>query len=179
MAASKALCVAVVLLIAVVVGAAAAAPAGSAVRRVTQLRSLDSKVFFAINAVRRAHGLVPLRKSAALHASARQHSREMGRDGYFAHSSADGTDCWTRIKHYYRSRGYTHWSAGENLLWATPSLSASRAVRVWLGSSGHRRNLLNPAFRSLGVAAVHVTDAGGVYGHRAVTIITTDFGARD
>jgi uncharacterized protein YkwD len=178
MVASKALRLAVALLAVLVVGTAVAPPAGSAVQRETQLRSLDSKVISAINAFRRAHGLVPLRKSAALHASARQHSVEMGADGYFAHSSADGTECSKRIEGFYRSRGYAYWSVGENLLWSTPSISASRALRFWIASPGHVANLLNPHFRSLGVASVHVTDASGVYAGHPVTIITTDFGVR-
>jgi uncharacterized protein YkwD len=36
---------------------------------------------------------------------------------------------------------------------------AEEAVRSWMASSGHRRNILNPSFRYLGVGAAHFTKA--------------------
>ena len=59
----------------------------------------------AVNSFRVAHGLAALRESAALDRSARQHSLEMGRVGYFATSSADGTAFWKRIRRYYSAQG--------------------------------------------------------------------------
>ena len=79
-----------------------------------------------MNRFRVAHGLVPLRESAALDRSARQHSLEMGRLGYFDHSSADGTVFWRRIRRYYTAKDYSYWAVGENLVWRAPSLSAGR-----------------------------------------------------
>jgi uncharacterized protein YkwD len=49
---------------------------------------------------------------------------------------------------------------------------------MWLASPEHRANLRNKTWRDLGVSAVYVPDAGGVYGGNTVTIITTDFGVR-
>jgi uncharacterized protein YkwD len=174
---SKALLVAAVLLVAVVLGATAS-PARSSARHETQLRSLNRQIAAAINAYRQTYGLKPLRISAQLDAAARQHSEEMGTDGYFDHPSADGTQFWKRIENYYPSANYSYWTVGENLLWASPSVGAVAALKMWVASPEHRENLRNKDWRDLGVSAVHVVDAGGVYGGRTVTIITTDFGAR-
>jgi uncharacterized protein YkwD len=169
------LAVAVALLVATGFLAASALATG---RSEKSLPTLSREVLAAVNTFRAAHGLVPLRESPALDRSARQHSLEMGRLGYFAHSSADGTVFWQRIQRYFRSRGYSRWSVGENLLWAAPNVSAGRAMQMWSRSPEHRRNLLTPQWRQIGVSAVHVVRAPGVFHGLRVTIITTDFGVR-
>jgi uncharacterized protein YkwD len=142
------------------------------------LHTLNRQVLAAVNKFRAAHGLVRLRASPALDRSARQHSLEMGRLGYFAHPSANGTAYWRRIGHFYRVRNYSYWSVGENLVWSAPTLTAGRAMQLWIASPEHLRNLLSPQWRQLGVSAVHVLRAPGVFGGQPVTIITTDFGVR-
>lgn len=142
------------------------------------LPTLNHQVLAAVNHFRAAHGLVPLRESAGLDSSARQHSLEMGRDGYFAHPSADGTSFWRRIRRYYGAGNFRYWSVGENLLWRSPGVSAGRALKLWIASPEHLRNLLSPQWRQLGVSAVRVAHAPGVFHGLPVTIITTDFGVR-
>jgi len=168
----------VVLSVAVGGTASAARSPRHAARSERQLRSLNHQVAAAINTFRLAHGLTPLRVSRALNASARQHSLEMGSVGYFDHPSANGTAFWKRIQQYYTSSGYSYWTVGENLLWSSPSISASDALRLWINSPEHLANLKNADYQDLGVSSVHVIHAGGVYGGNTVTIITTDFGAR-
>jgi uncharacterized protein YkwD len=155
-----------------------AASAFGTSRSETSLRTLNHQVLTAVNRLRVAHGLVPLRESPALDRSARQHSLEMGRVGYFAHTSADGTAFWRRIRRFYGSTGNGYWAVGENLLWAAPSVSAGRAMKMWIGSPEHLRNLLTAQWRQIGISAVHVVRAPGVFHGLAVTIITTDFGVR-
>ena len=155
-----------------------AASALATSRSERSLQTLNRQVLAAVNTFRTAHGLAPLRDSAALDRSARQHSREMGKVGYFSHSSADGTSFWRRIQHYYRSGSYAHWSVGENLLWASPNVSAGHAMTMWIASPEHLRNLLTPRWRQIGISAVHVVRAPGVFHRLSVTIITTDFGVR-
>ena len=174
---SKAFLVAVVVLVAVVLGTTASAARLDA-KKETQLRSLNHQVATAINGFRRAHHLPSFHISPRLGSSARQHSVEMGADGYFDHPSADGTPYWQRIQSFYPSAHYTYWTVGENLLFATPNISASDALKMWIQSPEHLANLENKNYRDLGVSSVHVVDAGGVYGGSTVTIITTDFGAR-
>jgi uncharacterized protein YkwD len=47
-----------------------------------------------------------------------------------------------------------------------------------LASPTHRENLLAPAWREIGLGAVHAIGAGGVYNGLDATILTADFGVR-
>ena len=168
-------------LIAVAALAATALLADSALatsRSERSLGTLNHQVLAAVNRFRIAHGLVALRESAGLDRSAHQHSLEMGRLGYFAHSSADGTVFWKRIRRYYPAGGRSYWSVGENLVWAAPDLAADRAMTLWLNSPRHRENLLTARWREIGISAVHVAAAPGTFRGLDVTIVTTDFGVR-
>jgi uncharacterized protein YkwD len=168
----------VVALFLVILAGALVGSATATTSKETSLRTLNHQVLVAVNKFRVAHHLVPLRLSRGLNASARQHSLEMGADGYFAHHSADGTAFWKRIQHYFPSRGYSYWSVGENLLWSSPDVSATVAMKRWIASPEHLKNLLTPEWRRIGISAVHVDNAPGVYHGLPVTIITTDFGVR-
>lgn len=152
--------------------------ASGATRGETNLGSLDRQVLTAINRYRELHHLHPLRLSAELDRSAGEHSDEMGADGYFAHDSDDGAAFWRRIEQYYPSRDDRYWSVGENLLWSSPSTDPQAALQLWMNSPEHRRNILTPRWRQIGVSAVHLASAGGTYNGLPVTIITTDFGVR-
>ena len=165
-------------LAALVVAALLADSALATSRSERNLTTLNHQVLVVVNRFRAAHGLVALRESGALDRSARQHSLEMGRAGYFAHSSVDGTVFWRRIRHYYSARGHSYWSVGENLLWESPSVGAAGAMKLWIASPPHLKNLLAPQWRQLGISAVRVVRAPGVFKGRTVTVITTDFGVR-
>jgi uncharacterized protein YkwD len=154
--------------------AAVAAPA----RPGRALSPLESGVLADINAFRRAHHLPALRVNAKLDAAARAHTVQMAEDGYFAHESADGSSFWLRIQSFYASGPWGYWSVGENLLWSSPSVSPRKALEMWLGSPEHRANLMNPRWREIGISAVHVAAAPGIFKGLDVTIVTTDFGVR-
>lgn len=166
------------VLAALSVGAGGVAAAGTPARTVAAANQLEGLVLVDLNKVRRAHGLKPLRRSSPLAAAADLHSRAMGAHGFFKHESRDGSAFWKRVKRFYGSRGYRSWSVGENLLWSTPGLDARRAVELWMSSPGHRKNILTARWREIGLSAVNVAGARGVYGGRDVVIITTDFGVR-
>jgi uncharacterized protein YkwD len=159
-------------------GGIAVGSAQATSRTETSLHALNQQLLAAINTFRAGHHLAPLRESRPLDRSAGAHSLEMGKDGYFGHSSADGTAFWRRIAQYYRSGNYSYWSVGENLLWASPSVGAKRALALWIASPEHLRNLLAVRWREIGVSAVHVSGASGVFNGHDVTIVTTDFGVR-
>ena len=157
--------------------AATAAPAAPS-RPVVALSSLEQGVLTDINAFRASHGLAPLKLSASLTAAARSHSVQMETDGYFAHNSFDGTAFWKRIQAFYPSSHFGYWSVGENLLWSAPDVDAQKALTMWENSPEHRKNMLDPHWREIGVSAVHSSSAPGVYSGQSVTIVTTDFGVR-
>jgi len=142
------------------------------------LSHLERGVLADINAYRERNHLRPLRLSASLTAAARQHSDEMASDGYFDHASVNGAAFWTRIERYYAPTSRRYWSVGENLLWESPAVSASHALQLWIASPEHKKNLLTPDWREIGISAVHIDHAPGAYHGLDVTIVTTDFGVR-
>jgi len=164
----------VALLGALAAPAAHSSKAGSHVA----LSSLESGVLAELNQIRVQHGLQPVKISARLTASAAQHSKEMGADGYFEHNSNDGTAFWKRIGHWYGSNGFGYWSVGENLLWSSPQVDPAGAMQLWMNSPEHRANILNARWREIGISAMHFASAPGTYKGLEVTIITTDFGIR-
>ena len=174
--------VAIVASLVVVLGLACcaiAAPAtGTSAEPPTVVRPLQRSVIKQLNAVRRQHGLLPLRVAVGLAAAAREHSLEMARLGYFSHSSAGGESFARRIARFYRMGKRRHWAAGENLYWSSGEPDASVAVEAWLQSPEHRAVLLRRDWRELGVGAVFVSAGPGIYGGAPVTIVTADFGAR-
>jgi uncharacterized protein YkwD len=142
------------------------------------VRPLQRSIMTELNTVRREHGLLPLRFAAGLASAARQHSLEMARLGYFAHSSASGESFGRRIARFYPMGKRHHWIVGENLYWCSGEPDAFAVVEAWLQSPEHRAILLSRGWWEFGIAAVSVRTGAGVYGGRDVTVVTADFGAR-
>jgi uncharacterized protein YkwD len=143
-----------------------------------RLQPLDDGILREINAVRAEHGLRPVIISRDLDRAALSHSRSMLQAGYFAHETIDGLSFASRIKRFYASSGFAFWSAGENLLYNSATPSPAEAVEAWLASPPHRRNVLDPTWREVGIASLRAESAGGMYAGAAATVITMDFGVR-
>jgi uncharacterized protein YkwD len=119
-----------------------------------------------MNEARMAHGLRPLHADRRLEHAAREHSSKMLRTGILFHGAFDA-----RI----RSVGVRAPRVGENLAWGAGRLSRARTVvRMWLASPGHRRNLLDPGYRLVGVGALR----GSFSGYDSALMITTDFAGK-
>ena len=157
-----------------------AAPAGASTdnREIASRAALGRGIVGEINALRAQHGLPRLVVSKSLATAARKHSLEMARTGFFAHESPSRGSFGERVKRDYSTAGYRSWRAGENLLWASPDIDARKAVEMWLDSPGHRKILLTPAWREIGLSAVHTASAPRVFEGLEVTIVTADFGVR-
>jgi uncharacterized protein YkwD len=153
-------------------------PATVSVRQTSEARDLQAQVLVAINNLRREKGLSELRLNSALSRAALGHSLSMAKHGFFSHSGWNGSPFWQRIKPTYRPHPNSHWSIGENLVWASPGLSADHTIEMWLASLPHRKNLLAPAWREVGLGAVRALSAPGVYEGLDVSILTADFGVR-
>jgi uncharacterized protein YkwD len=166
---------ALLCVVAVATTAATAAPTAARATRVTQL---ETDVLARLNTVRRDHGLVPLKLSPTLSKAAEAHSLQMGTDGYFAHESADGSVFWKRLERFYPARGWSYWAVGENLLWSSPDVDGPEALKLWMGSPEHKKNILTAKWREIGISAVKIPAAPGTYNGLDVTIVTTDFGVR-
>ena len=152
--------------------------AANAETRLVALRPLERSLLIEMNALRRQHGLVPLRLSRGLAVAARRHSSEMASRGYFDHNSANGEEFSRRIARPYAMGSRRYWSVGENLLWSSTELNAAAALDLWLKSREHRAIMLKANWRDVGVGAIYASSAPGVYGDRDATIVTADFGLR-
>jgi len=164
----------VVLLVAAVLPVPAIA-GGAATRRNARL---EQGVAAQLNTFRAAHGLPTLQTSPELKVAAQAHSFELADKGYFSHASGDGGPFWERVKRFYPVGGSHFWSVGENLYWSSEGHSASFVIHRWFTSPEHRRVLERTKWREMGVSAIWVQRAPGVYGGRDVVIVTVDFGVR-
>jgi uncharacterized protein YkwD len=115
---------------------------------------LERAIFDLTNEVRRAHGVAPLSWSDALGDAARYHAADMANHGYFSHDSyALGADGELEFSMSAQQRARAFGVSGgmaENIAYNRTE-DASRVVQQWLESEGHRRNLLDPELRTLGV----------------------------
>jgi uncharacterized protein YkwD len=159
---------------------ASAADCGPVNTQVTGLSQgqMESSIGCLINDERAGYGLQPVTPNADLRQAALSHSNEMVDEGYFEHTSPAGLTFIDRIDATGYMRDARSWVVGENLVWGTGPLSTPQSlVTSWMNSPPHRENLLRPAFREIGIAAVAGTpvsrnDLTGVtvsseYGDRA------------
>lgn len=105
-----------------------------------------------LNRQRRRHDLRALRANPALRSVATRFARQMVLQRFFEHTSPIGTTFVQRIERTAYLANADGWSLGENLAWGSGSLATPRSiVRSWMRSPGHRRNILDPAFREIGI----------------------------
>jgi uncharacterized protein YkwD len=109
-----------------------------------RLTSIEAAVVRLVNAERRKAGCRTLRIDSRLVRSAQKHSAEMAAKNYFDHSSPNGASPWDRME----AVGYTNGGA-ENI--ARGYQTAEEAVRGWMGSRGHKGNILNCQLVATGV----------------------------
>jgi uncharacterized protein YkwD len=127
-------------LLVVALVALAAAPARAA------YPSTEAAVRKCANDARRAHGLRPLARTAALDRAARLHARNMARYRFFDHRDPFGRGPAERVALF--DPGHRLVAVGENIAFGYPSAAA--ACRGWLGSPGHRRNILDGRYARIG-----------------------------
>lgn len=104
-----------------------------------------------VNRTRDGRGLGTLRADAALNRAARDHAEELAARRTLDHTS---TNPARRTMAMRIDAAGGAWSrAAENLANVSGPASevATRTVRMWLRSEGHRRNLLEPAYTHTGV----------------------------
>jgi uncharacterized protein YkwD len=113
------------------------------------------------NEERRSRGLAPLRPSPALASLARKHSSHMCSSGTLAHDSESFPAGWRTFAQ--RMDRVRVGSAAENVayhsLLKTPEQWAKAVTNVWMKSPNHRKNMLNPTFRYMGVGIVRCKNA--------------------
>jgi uncharacterized protein YkwD len=97
-----------------------------------------------VNAVRRRAGLAPLVANPLLDRVAQKHAEDMLARSYFGHRTPEGMGPSERAL----AAGYPS-GIGENLV--EQRFSVEEALEAWLSSPGHRRNILDPGCRDMGL----------------------------
>jgi uncharacterized protein YkwD len=109
------------------------------------LEKIRAEMLARVNAARKRAGAPPLRSNADLDQAAQRHAQDMLARDYFAHESPEGKTVRDRA----RAVGYDWRRIGENI--AKGQFSVDEVMETWMNSPGHRRNILDPAFKELGV----------------------------
>ncbi|MEV5510967.1 CAP domain-containing protein [Streptomyces orinoci] len=106
--------------------------------------TVTGQILSLVNAERAKAGCRPLRADHRLTSLAQSFSNDMARRGFFDHTDPDGRSPWDRAaRHGVRNLG------GENIARGHPD--AHTVMEAWMRSAGHRQNILNCEYRTLGV----------------------------
>ena len=95
------------------------------------------------------------------------HSMDMARNGYFSHTSLDGTSMGERV--------FPYWSGsrvGENIAASSIDRTDAYVVQLWLDSSGHCALIMDPDFSHAGIGVGRNPENGYDFHH----FWTLDFG---
>lgn len=101
-----------------------------------------------VNESRVQQGLPELKENTYLSGAAMDKANDMLKKDYFAHTSPEGIDPW----HWIKKRGYDYKYAGENL--AINYTDAEEEHEAWMKSATHRKNIMSPLYKEIGVAVL-------------------------
>ena len=108
----------------------------------------ENEVIRLVNEIRRENGLSELSANWELSRVARYKSQDMKDNNYFSHTSPTYGSPFKMIKDF----GISYKSAGENI--AKGYKTPQAVVNSWMNSSGHRANILNSSYDTIGVGYV-------------------------
>ena len=119
----------------------------------------ESTLWQLMNGARINNGVAPVQSHGTLVGIARWRSSDMLARDYFSHT-IPGCNCL--VYAYYDSNGLAYDWAGENIAWNSGRSDAESPVRAheqFMGSAGHRANVLDPSFTHGGVGAAAAEQA--------------------
>ena len=121
--------------------------------------SQENEVVRLVNVERDRAGCGSVRLDTRLRTAIRLHVEELGTHGdlYISHVSDDGRTFAQRA----RAQGYQD-PGGENV--ARGQRNAADVMNSWMNSDGHRANILNCGFKSIGVGRAEGVDGTFVWG---------------
>lgn len=126
---------------------------------------VEDELFHYTNDKRHDKKLLPLSMEEALVSIARAHSQDMLRRNYLSHFSPEGKSV---VDRYVKKVGNAHRSLGENLHTISsseglrdPNALAKVMINDWMGSSGHRKNILSKQYQYGGVGCA--SDGAQIY----------------
>jgi uncharacterized protein YkwD len=117
-----------------------------------------------VNTYRAQSGLGPVKVAVTMTKAARWMSADLAAKNYFDHTDSMGRSFSTRLGSF----GYRGTNVSENL--AAGSAGATATLNQWRNSAPHNQNLLNPAWKFMGIGRAY--GAGSTYGW----YWTADFG---
>lgn len=121
-----------------------------------------------VNAARRQADRPLLATPPKLRRAAAIKGRRVVSCGQFSH-----TPCGSAATAAIRAAGYRYAWFGENLFAGTwGEFSPRQVVESWLGSPGHRANILRPSFRHFGASRIR---AQGVFGEAQTAVWVATF----
>ncbi|MET9919101.1 CAP domain-containing protein [Streptomyces sp. NPDC006435] len=114
--------------------------------------SAQAAVLARVNQERAKVGCSPLTASSSLASLAQDFSEDMASRGFFDHTDPDGRSPWDRA-----SKAGVKGLAAENI--ARGQADAQAVMDAWMDSPGHRANILNCDYKTLGVG-IHQGSGG-------------------
>jgi uncharacterized protein YkwD len=121
-----------------------------------------------INLERGEANLDTLQIDSQLSQAAQLHTESMVTDDFFSHYGVDGSSPFERIQ----DTGYQYTTAAENI--AAGYQTPEAVVEAWMGSAGHRANILNPDLTEIGVGYEYLANDTGSINYNSYW--TTTFG---
>ena len=113
------------------------------------------------NDIRKENKVSVLRPNLKLEFAAKMKLEDMLQNNYFSHVSPAGTTPWIWIG----KANYDYLIAGENL--AMNFFSSDETMKAWLNSETHRRNILLPDFKDIGIAV----GSGVINGQKTMVVV--------
>ena len=118
-------------------------------------QSIEQRIFQAINQVRQENRLPSLKWQAKIADVAQSHSRRMATKRFFSHEDPQFGGPDNRLS----AAGIAWRLCGENIFEEYGEADPVRsAVRGWMQSSGHRKNILTPGFTHTGIGLARGRD---------------------
>jgi uncharacterized protein YkwD len=127
-------------------------PSATAPATLDAVAAARSQILTLVNQQRADAGCHPLTASSSLDTLAQNFSDDMAARGFFDHTDPDGRTPWDRAK----ALGITN-LGGENI--ARGQADAQAVMTAWMNSPGHRANILNCDYTTLGVG-IHFGPGG-------------------
>ncbi len=115
---------------------------------------VSGSVFSLTNQERAEEGVPALIRNPKLDRAAQMKAEDMASKSYYAHVSPEGLT----PMHFADRAGYSYLMVGENLV--VNRESAEDAVGAFMGSPGHRANILRSEFKEIGVGVANGTYKG-------------------
>ncbi|UZQ85312.1 CAP domain-containing protein [Thermoclostridium stercorarium] len=135
---------------------ATATPTPTPVPSSVTLSKDEQELLDLINAERAKAGLVALKADPELMEVARLKAKDMVENNYFSHQSPKYGSPFDMMRQF----GISFKSAGENI---AGNSTEEGAVKAWMNSEGHRKNILNGNFNYTGIGIYQSPKYGKIF----------------